>query len=114
MKQNLTLENFWNDLYKNHPAGTKVFCDWIDKYKAENNWNVLFNGKFKVIESDKSIHSSPKYHDLPWAMQFGIWIEFMLDFCKKQNLRVAYHFRDDFNLGEQIIFDVTEIEKLIT
>lgn len=75
--KNLSKENFWNKLYKKYPDGVQVFCDWIDKYKSKNNWDKLFNAGLMVPIRGQSV--SPKYHDLPLAMQIGIWIEFVCD-----------------------------------
>lgn len=40
--ENLNKENFWDELYKKYPKGMKVFCDWIDEYKKQNNWDEFF------------------------------------------------------------------------
>lgn len=63
-----------------YPNATKKFCDWIDEYKKEVNWNILFNdGYMKCLEKPiRWIDSSaPKFHDLPHAMQQGIWLEYL-------------------------------------
>ena len=78
-RENLTKENFWDDIYTKFPKATQVFYDWIDEYKKNNNWDLIFNSKFKVVETSTSIFSSPKYHELPYALQQGIWIEFCID-----------------------------------
>jgi len=62
--ESLTKENLWNDLYKAYPKGTQVFCDWIDEYKKAANWGEVLG-------------SHIKFHDLPHAMQMGIWILFL-------------------------------------
>jgi len=77
MEHSLTKENFWNDLKEKYPYGVQVFCDWIDEYKEKVKWSELFN--------DGSPHyakmgwHNPKYHDLPMAMQIGIWIQFVAE-----------------------------------
>lgn len=82
---NLNKENFWNDLYAKYPKAVQVFCDWIDKYKKENKWDKLFNPNYKFIHSTdeegttSTIISEPKFHDLPIALQTGIWIEFLCE-----------------------------------
>ncbi len=68
--ENLNKENFWDSIYKKYPKGVQIFCDWIDKYKEENNWHRLFKQEFHA----KNLQV--KFHDLPLAMQIGIWIEF--------------------------------------
>lgn len=69
-QENLSKENFWNELYSKYPKGTKLFCDWIDKYKAENEWDFLFLGQ-------KRKHI--KFHDIPLAMQMGIFLQFIYE-----------------------------------
>lgn len=65
-----------------YPKAMKVFSDWIDEYKKKNNWKRLFNGGVGIHDNDYpasdtvSITSAPKYHDLPIALQLGIWNEF--------------------------------------
>ncbi|OQA11747.1 MAG: hypothetical protein BWY67_00734 [Bacteroidetes bacterium ADurb.Bin397] len=59
-------ENFWNGLYEQYPKAVKEFCDFIDEYKAENNWNELFGDKVK-------------FHHVPVEMQLGIWMEFIFN-----------------------------------
>ena len=76
MRESLTKENFWNELYAKYPKGTQVFCDWIDKYKKSVNWTDLFRDH---LNGDAKF-SSPKYHDLPYAMQMGIWFQFEQEF----------------------------------
>lgn len=79
--EGLTKENFFNELHAKYPKGLQVFCDWIDEHKKKNNWNELFNvdiithpGNYPLT---KSITTHPKFHDLPYAMQLGIILQFM-------------------------------------
>ncbi len=71
--ENLTKENFFNELQEQYPVGMKVFCDWIDKYKADNDWDSLFRNNYV----SRNLKLFIKYHHLPFAMQIGIWIEFI-------------------------------------
>ncbi len=84
--KNLTKENFWDALYEKYPKGVQFFYDWIDKYKKKNNWDKLFNGGVlgcsrasdgNGYDPHGSPTEAPKFHDLPIAMQIGIWIEFV-------------------------------------
>lgn len=89
MIENLTKENFWNEMQQKYPKAMKKFLDWIDKYKEENNWNKLFNSGLEVWRwNDVNNHSkggergesvAPKYHELPAAFQAGIFSEFLID-----------------------------------
>jgi hypothetical protein len=64
IRESLTKENFWNEIIQKYPNASKVFLEWINEYKKQSNWgNVLGN---KV-----------KFHDLPYAMQAGVWLEYL-------------------------------------
>ena len=84
-QENLTKENFWNEMMEKYPNSTDAFCKWIDNYKKENNWEKLFNDSYhqlnKKFASNGELVSVdfdyPKFHDLPIAMQVGIWNQFM-------------------------------------
>lgn len=71
--ESLTKENFWNELNNAYPEQMKEFCAWIDEYKKRVDWDGLFNGLKGPFTS------SPKYHDLPIAMQLGIFWEFSME-----------------------------------
>lgn len=86
--ENLTKENFWNDLQERYPEKMKEFCDWIDEYKKENNWNSLFK-PLPGYTGGAVGFKYPKYHDLPFAMQVGIFIQFV----DERNLNRKYPFR---------------------
>lgn len=80
----LTKENFWKELQEKYPLQMNKFNDWIDKYKVENNWNKLFNENYSQFNKQYASNgelvsmdfSPPKYHELPIAMQIGIFMEF--------------------------------------
>lgn len=74
MIENLTKENFWNEMQEKYPKAMKKFCDWIDEYKKENNWISLFDAK---VQNDGFTVERPKYHDLPIAFQVGIFFEYV-------------------------------------
>ena len=75
MIEQLTKENFWNSMMEKHPNAMKHFCKWVDEYKARVDWQTLFD------------HNAwPKYHNLPGAMQFGIFVEFLQSFNAPDDL----------------------------
>jgi len=78
LEQSLTKENFWNEMMDKYPHATKMFCDWIDEYKKAVGWDALF-GAYETKPNGKVVYSriAPKFHDLPNAMQLGIWIVFV-------------------------------------
>ena len=69
-KQPLTKENFWNEMEQLYPEGLRIFDAWLEEYKARIKWLHVFG-----LERGKYI----KYHDLPLAMQAGIFMEFTHD-----------------------------------
>ena len=75
--ENLTKENFFNKMQEKYPKAMYKFCKWIDEYKEKNNWGDLF--KTPLEEGFRQLHYSRKYHELPLAMQVGIFMEFMED-----------------------------------
>lgn len=71
--EKLTKENFWNDLYAQYPGEMKKFCDWIDDYKKRVDWQKLFFTPHATHSRDI------KYHDLPIAMQIGIFLQYVAE-----------------------------------
>lgn len=71
--ENLNKENFWNEMYQKYPLAMKDFCSWIDEYKKRNDWNDLFHNKAASYDAKHSV----KFHDIPIAMQMGIWREYL-------------------------------------
>lgn len=69
----LTKENFWNDLFQKYPTATKIFCQWIDRYKESVNWVLLFG------QDERTRDMTPKFHQIPIAMQMGILLQFALE-----------------------------------
>lgn len=64
IKAHLTKENFFDELERKFPVETNEFYVWLDQWKINNDWNALFGKKLK-------------FHDLPRALQLGIWQEFV-------------------------------------
>lgn len=82
MIENLTKENFWNEMQKKYPKAMKKFCDWIDKYKSEHGWERLFNAGYDsgyTLDRDSKMTTTqaPKYHELPLALQYGMFVQFL-------------------------------------
>jgi hypothetical protein len=120
LEETLTKENFWNGMMEKYPKATKSFCDWIDEYKKAVNWDKLFNPHYNTSnirragngEITSIDYSAPKYHDLPYAMQYGIWIEY----CR-QHLSDYFeqpeHIAETIDLAEDIPGVFAELEQLI-
>lgn len=86
-------ENFWNDIEQKYPASVSQFKKWVNIYKKKNNWCDLFRIEQTrhTIENDEEGNLqgiyididpktfTPKYHDLPVAMQFGIFLQYVYE-----------------------------------
>lgn len=77
--ESLTKENFWNGMMEKYPQAMANFCQWVDEYKQRAGWENLFDHYYGFDSEGKS---RIKYHDLPLAMQIGIWAQFM---CEHHN-----------------------------
>ncbi len=93
----MTKDGFWNEIEKRWPGEFHRFGKWIDDYKKNNHWKDLF----KITIRDK-FWSNIKYHDLPDAMQLGIFIEYTVE--------ESHHYPFEIQEGtmEGIIRDVME------
>lgn len=76
----LTLENFWNKLTEEFPKEVKHFGAWIDEYKKRVDWDNLFSeNRVWHKEYVPGSNTYVKYHDLPLAMQFGIFCQYVVE-----------------------------------
>jgi hypothetical protein len=88
VKQTLTKENFWDGMTVRFPKSMKMFGKWIDDYKKEVDWNSLFNAwvlTYPAADGKEStiLSLAKKFHEIPYAMQQGIWIEFAKEFFNR-------------------------------
>ncbi len=99
LEATLTKENFWNEMMAQYPKATKHFFDWIDEYKAVIDWYNLFA-------------EGVKFHDVPYAIQYGIWIEYcrqsLSDFFEQPE-----HISDTVDLAEDVKEVFEEMNELI-
>jgi hypothetical protein len=93
--ENLTKENFWNEMKEKYPDAMAIFCDWIDRYKRAVDWDNLFNAG--LPDTTGKMSEAPKYHQLPIHLQFGIWVCFIESRggCSWDVDLLNYDFRDD-------------------
>lgn len=86
--EQLDKRNFWRAIKTRYPKSMTYFNLWIDSYKKYNDWGKLFNADIGYLHQWKNKHDSggetrtteaPKFHDLPFAMQFGIFTQFLAD-----------------------------------
>lgn len=114
LTQPLTKENFWDATMKQFPKATKEFCQWIDKYKEAVNWNGIF-GEHETRDTDTgkivSCGFAPKFHNIPYAMQQGIWIEFVNQNLHQYFEQPEYSYSGDLEEDIKTVF--SEIEEFI-
>jgi hypothetical protein len=110
----LTKETFWNEMMTTFPKSMKVFCKWIDEYKESVDWERLFGGNFSRLKPKNNItvgRITPKFHDIPYEMQQGIWIHFIRE--KKDEFFEQCEWEFGFDLEKSIKTFFGEIEPLI-
>lgn len=60
---------FWDPILAKYPEEFGDFAKWLDEYKRRVRWPVLFNNAYIPT----------KYHDLPPAMQIGIFMQYTVE-----------------------------------
>jgi len=78
----MTKEHFWNLLQAQFPEQMADFCAWIDEFKRRVEWEKIFGGTRYTVEGNvyhTPVIYSPKFHDLPPAMQIGIFIQYTVE-----------------------------------
>lgn len=68
---NFTTKSFWDELENKYPNEIAQYKGWIDEYKRCVDWDSSLFGR-----SPKNGECPVKYHDLPMAMQWGIFQQF--------------------------------------
>lgn len=111
LEQTLTKENFFDEMMKVYPLSMKKFCEWIDAYKKEVNWDMLFFNNRKASPQSKCRSMPVKFHDIPYDMQAGIWINFANEILNELFEQPEYHYM--YDLEEDIKKVFSEIEPII-
>lgn len=94
--ESLTKENFWNEIQEKYPLAMKLFSEWIDEYKVKIGWDSLFNGGIAIPQNDVRLRDThvetvaPKFHNLPYDMQFGIISRFGMEMFADGKLKDYY------------------------
>ena len=120
LKPTLTKENFFNEMTAKYPKAMANFYKWIDEYKEAVNWDRLFNAGYLTCMRAHDGNGydttgntyAPKFHDLPYAIQYGIWIEY----CRQElsnYFEQPEHISDTVDLREDIEGVFKEAEDLI-
>lgn len=89
MIQKLTKEEFWDTIKEKYPKAFEHFHEWLTKYKEEVYYpvfdvNYSYNKNFNLVIGK----NCPKYHELPVAMQFGIFTEYTFHFANTKRIKV--------------------------
>lgn len=81
--ETLTEQGFWVPMKQKYPKAMGDFLIWIDKYKKDNDWDQLFNAGAQGYNYHGAVTftsyktKAPKFYELPIAMQFGIWVQYV-------------------------------------
>jgi hypothetical protein len=119
IQKTLTKENFFNEMMEKYPKAMKMFCTWIDEYKESVNWNKLFNDSYSRTNIQRASNgeicnidvSAPKFHDIPYDMQVGIWINFAEDTLDHLFEQPEYSYSGDLEEDIKTVFK--EIEEFV-
>lgn len=90
----LTKENFWNELMEHYPSEMDRFCKWIDEYKKRVEWEYLISSDPHIPAGPLNDRKALKYHQIPIAMQIGIFIQFRLENPSDDSTAIMVSFGD--------------------
>lgn len=71
-------DSFWAEIQERWPGEFHRFTTWIDEYKKKNDWLTLFNSNSEYQNVVGKNAVAPKFHDLPPAMQIGIFMQYCI------------------------------------
>jgi hypothetical protein len=79
--EKMTKANFWDGLKTEYPDQTTDFLMWLDEWKRRERWNELFGEGHLYAKGvgEQLIVRNVKFHDLPNAMQIGIFIQYTVE-----------------------------------
>lgn len=103
MRKFLTLE-FWDEMKQLFPKQMNLFLPWINEYKKSNDWDQLFN-EHEETGIVKLKYEAPKYHDLPEAMQIGIFLQFVAEINQWETQEIGLHIIKSFRDPAKMIQD---------
>lgn len=72
-------DSFWAEIKERWPGEFQLFSAWVDKYKSGQNWLLLFNSNSEYQNAMGQNAIAPKFHDLPPAMQIGIFLQYCIE-----------------------------------
>lgn len=88
---------FLNEMKAQYPRAFLNFTYWFTGYKSEVNWKKLFYDKSGDAYDWSQV--APEFEGLPYALQFGIFVEFMLDLDLDYFMNPKVHIKDLMNLS---------------
>lgn len=81
--ENINKENFFNGIKDQYPLAHHLFLAWIDEWKKSVGFNYLVNPAFESrhisghAETRLTADTPTKFHDLPFDMQYGVFVKFL-------------------------------------
>jgi len=100
-----TKENFWNYIERSCPKTFAKFKVWVDEYKVRVNWTNLLA---TYVDQDLPTKRK-KLHEIPIAMQFGVFIQFTQELVDKKH-DFSPDVRDMESFGQSIMEWCTQEE----
>jgi hypothetical protein len=88
--EGLTKENFFNQVEEDLPFAVALFCSWIDEEKIKIDWDEVFNGGWELPQCGGIQTQSPKFHELPFELQFGLISKFIYKYFPLENKFVEF------------------------
>lgn len=101
--ENITKENFFNAQREHFPLAVEHFCTWIDKYKELVEWNIIFNDEADYTGTPGN---APKFHDIPYEMQLGIILRYIMETDPQQVQHWDLAFLFDIEITCQMLSSV--------
>jgi len=101
----MTKDDFWNPIESRSPKQFEKFKNWVDEYKKRVDWSELWQeGEYIPCIEIKA----PKVHELPDALQTGIFIQFITEIEPSYTLSLDFTNMDSVKRGIRDWFEVEE------
>jgi hypothetical protein len=70
MIPNFSQQDLWKDIEKKYPEVLEKFRTWIDQYKVEIGWDLIF-------KNNSGTGQSVKFHEIPLDLAVGVIERFL-------------------------------------
>lgn len=97
--EGITKDQF-NQLKEIYPQAHHLFLAWIDEQKKILKWNEIFNSNSDYQDMNGKNALAPKFHNLPFELQFGLLCKFIS--ISKRGQAISFN------------FDIWDIHRLLT